>query len=188
MTVHSGQSFFCILLILILWASCSWTRCVSCFSWNSAITKPLPSLDHRTCCWNKLSKISIPFAIGHVHLKTWSKQCCSIWMRMLQVIYCCFAFVPFYCSTYALDNLPVLCRVINLSSCWIIAWFNFNWLGCENLWSADVHSRQLEQRVADTWMLLKGRGSVDCVRVYLAVARKWAFYGAKLFAAKVRPL
>lgn len=50
----------------------------------------------------------------------------------------------------------------------------------------DVHFRRLEQRVADAWMLLRGKGSVDCVRVYLVVARKWAFYGAKLFAAKVK--
>lgn len=40
--------------------------------------------------------------------------------------------------------------------------------------------------MADAWMLLRGKGSVDCVRVYLAVARKWAFFGAKLYATKVK--
>ncbi|KAG9344565.1 hypothetical protein JZ751_011236 [Albula glossodonta] len=31
---------------------------------------------------------------------------------------------------------------------------------------------------------LRGRGSSDCIRIYLTVARKWPFFGAKLFAAK----
>lgn len=35
-------------------------------------------------------------------------------------------------------------------------------------------------------MALRGHSAADCVRIYLTVARKWSFFGAKLFAAKVR--
>lgn len=45
--------------------------------------------------------------------------------------------------------------------------------------------RRLEQRVSEAWTLLCGKGSVDCVRVYLTVTRKWPYFGAKLFIAKV---
>lgn len=34
-------------------------------------------------------------------------------------------------------------------------------------------------------MALRGHSAADCVRIYLTVARKWSFFGAKLFAAKV---
>ncbi|KAH0622749.1 hypothetical protein JD844_025349 [Phrynosoma platyrhinos] len=44
--------------------------------------------------------------------------------------------------------------------------------------------RQLCQRLSTKWMALRGHSSVDCVRIYLAVARKWPFFGAKLFEAK----
>lgn len=46
--------------------------------------------------------------------------------------------------------------------------------------------RQLYQRLSTRWMALRGRSGVDCVRIYLTVARKWPFFGAKLFFAKVR--
>lgn len=35
-------------------------------------------------------------------------------------------------------------------------------------------------------MALRGHSAADCVRIYLTVARKWPFFGAKLFLAKVR--
>uniref|UniRef100_A0A8C2UVL9 Pleckstrin homology domain-containing family H member 2 n=1 Tax=Chinchilla lanigera TaxID=34839 RepID=A0A8C2UVL9_CHILA len=44
--------------------------------------------------------------------------------------------------------------------------------------------RQLYQRLSTRWMALRGRSGVDCVRIYLTVARKWPFFGAKLFFAK----
>ncbi|XP_072845604.2 pleckstrin homology domain-containing family H member 2 [Pogona vitticeps] len=44
--------------------------------------------------------------------------------------------------------------------------------------------RQLCQRLSTKWMALRGHSAVDCVRIYLAVVRKWPFFGAKLFAAK----
>uniref|UniRef100_A0A8D0GKU6 Pleckstrin homology, MyTH4 and FERM domain containing H2 n=1 Tax=Sphenodon punctatus TaxID=8508 RepID=A0A8D0GKU6_SPHPU len=46
--------------------------------------------------------------------------------------------------------------------------------------------RQLCQRLSTRWMALRGHSAADCVRIYLTVARKWPFFGAKLFAAKVR--
>uniref|UniRef100_G3TYU2 Pleckstrin homology domain-containing family H member 2 n=1 Tax=Loxodonta africana TaxID=9785 RepID=G3TYU2_LOXAF len=44
--------------------------------------------------------------------------------------------------------------------------------------------RQLCQRLSTRWMALRGHSTVDCVRIYLTVARKWPFFGAKLFLAK----
>ncbi|XP_065487866.1 pleckstrin homology domain-containing family H member 2-like isoform X1 [Caloenas nicobarica] len=44
--------------------------------------------------------------------------------------------------------------------------------------------RQLCQRLSTRWMALRGNSAADCVRIYLTVARKWSFFGAKLFAAK----
>lgn len=46
--------------------------------------------------------------------------------------------------------------------------------------------RQLYQRLSTRWMALRGHNAADCVRIYLTVARKWPFFGAKLFLAKVR--
>ncbi|XP_004839422.1 pleckstrin homology domain-containing family H member 2 isoform X5 [Heterocephalus glaber] len=49
--------------------------------------------------------------------------------------------------------------------------------------------RQLYQRLSTRWMALRGRSAADCVRIYLTVARKWPFFGAKLFFAKpITPL
>ncbi|MGH0167792.1 UNVERIFIED_CONTAM: hypothetical protein FKN15_052776 [Acipenser sinensis] len=45
--------------------------------------------------------------------------------------------------------------------------------------------RQLRQRLSARWMSLRGRTASDCIRIYLTVARKWPFYGARLFTAKV---
>nr|XP_058134463.1 pleckstrin homology domain-containing family H member 2 isoform X2 [Dasypus novemcinctus] len=44
--------------------------------------------------------------------------------------------------------------------------------------------RQLCQRLSTRWMALRGHSAADCVRIYLTVARKWPFFGAKLFLAK----
>nr|XP_044993374.1 pleckstrin homology domain-containing family H member 2 isoform X2 [Jaculus jaculus]XP_044993375.1 pleckstrin homology domain-containing family H member 2 isoform X2 [Jaculus jaculus] len=44
--------------------------------------------------------------------------------------------------------------------------------------------RQLSQRLSTRWMALRGHSAADCVRIYLTVARKWPFFGAKLFFAK----
>nr|XP_025034799.1 pleckstrin homology domain-containing family H member 2 isoform X4 [Pelodiscus sinensis] len=44
--------------------------------------------------------------------------------------------------------------------------------------------RQLRQRLSTRWMALRGQSAADCVRIYLTVARKWSFFGAKMFAAK----
>ncbi|XP_053444869.1 pleckstrin homology domain-containing family H member 2 [Nycticebus coucang] len=44
--------------------------------------------------------------------------------------------------------------------------------------------RQLCQRLSTRWMTLRGHSAADCVRIYLTVARKWPFFGAKLFLAK----
>lgn len=45
--------------------------------------------------------------------------------------------------------------------------------------------RSLEQKLIEKWTSLKGKLVQDCIRVYLAITRKWAFFGAKLFSAKV---
>ncbi|XP_063117916.1 pleckstrin homology domain-containing family H member 2 isoform X13 [Rattus norvegicus] len=44
--------------------------------------------------------------------------------------------------------------------------------------------RQLYQRLSTRWMALRGHSTTDCIRIYLTVARKWPFFGAKLFLAK----
>lgn len=46
--------------------------------------------------------------------------------------------------------------------------------------------RQLLQSLSTRWASLRGRTSSECVRTYLTVARKWPFFGAKLFEAEVR--
>ena len=47
-----------------------------------------------------------------------------------------------------------------------------------------VH-RSLQEKLIERWTSLRGRTHQDCVRVYLAVAHKWQFCGAKLFLTKV---
>ncbi|XP_055986504.1 pleckstrin homology domain-containing family H member 2 [Sorex fumeus] len=44
--------------------------------------------------------------------------------------------------------------------------------------------RQLCQRLSSRWTALRGHSAAECVRIYLTVARKWPFFGAKLFPAK----
>ena len=45
--------------------------------------------------------------------------------------------------------------------------------------------RLLHHKVQEKWMSLRGRTLADCVRIYLTVARKWPFFGSKLFHLKV---
>ncbi|TRY88747.1 hypothetical protein DNTS_029676 [Danionella cerebrum] len=44
--------------------------------------------------------------------------------------------------------------------------------------------RELMQTLSTRWASLRGRSSSDCIRIYLTVARKWTFFGAKLFEAE----
>ncbi|XP_053188878.1 pleckstrin homology domain-containing family H member 2 [Scomber japonicus] len=44
--------------------------------------------------------------------------------------------------------------------------------------------RQLLQRLSARWASLRGRSLSECVRIYLTVAKKWPFFGAKLFEAE----
>ena len=44
----------------------------------------------------------------------------------------------------------------------------------------------LEKRVWERWLSLRGHSCQDCVRIYLTVGRKWQFFGAKLFSARVK--
>ncbi|KAB1266915.1 Pleckstrin homology domain-containing family H member 2 [Camelus dromedarius] len=50
--------------------------------------------------------------------------------------------------------------------------------------SSEEQLRQLCQRLSTRWMALRGHSAADCVRIYLTVARKWPFFGAKLFLAR----
>uniref|UniRef100_A0A8C4EIV1 Pleckstrin homology domain containing, family H (with MyTH4 domain) member 2 n=1 Tax=Dicentrarchus labrax TaxID=13489 RepID=A0A8C4EIV1_DICLA len=51
--------------------------------------------------------------------------------------------------------------------------------------TSEEQLRQLLQRLSARWASLRGRSSPECVRIYLTVARKWPFFGAKLFEAEV---
>lgn len=46
--------------------------------------------------------------------------------------------------------------------------------------------RLLHHKVQEKWASLRGRTLADCVRIYLTVARKWPFFGSKLFHLKVK--
>ncbi|XP_054456041.1 pleckstrin homology domain-containing family H member 2 [Anoplopoma fimbria] len=50
--------------------------------------------------------------------------------------------------------------------------------------TSEQQLRQLLQRLSARWASLRGRSSSECVRIYLTVARKWPFFGAKLFEAE----
>ncbi|XP_067311508.1 pleckstrin homology domain-containing family H member 1 [Pseudorasbora parva] len=47
--------------------------------------------------------------------------------------------------------------------------------------------RDLGERLATKWSVLRGCTASECVRIYLTVARKWPLFGAKLFSAKPLP-
>ncbi|KAM5273626.1 pleckstrin homology domain-containing family H member 1 [Ctenodactylus gundi] len=44
--------------------------------------------------------------------------------------------------------------------------------------------RHLVDTLATKWAALQGCSPPECIRIYLTVARKWPFFGAKLFAAQ----
>ncbi|XP_046382604.1 uncharacterized protein CG43867 isoform X5 [Ischnura elegans] len=46
--------------------------------------------------------------------------------------------------------------------------------------------RELLESLTEKWMSLKGRSLLDCVRIYLTCTRKWPFFGATLFQAKLK--
>lgn len=46
--------------------------------------------------------------------------------------------------------------------------------------------KELQEILSSKWTLLKGRSTLDCVRIYLTCCRKWPFFGASLFQAKPR--
>ncbi|XP_023818940.1 pleckstrin homology domain-containing family H member 2 isoform X2 [Oryzias latipes] len=50
--------------------------------------------------------------------------------------------------------------------------------------TSEQQQRQLLQSLSTRWASLRGRTSSECVRTYLTVARKWPFFGAKLFEAE----
>lgn len=45
--------------------------------------------------------------------------------------------------------------------------------------------RELQEKLQEKWLALKGRSVLDCVRIYLTCTRKWPFFGATLYQAKV---
>ncbi|XP_058805864.1 uncharacterized protein CG43867 isoform X3 [Phymastichus coffea] len=46
--------------------------------------------------------------------------------------------------------------------------------------------RELQEKLQEKWMSLKGRNILDCVRIYLTCTRKWPFFGATLYQAKLK--
>jgi len=40
--------------------------------------------------------------------------------------------------------------------------------------------------LVEKWTFLKGKNTLDCVRIYLTCTRKWPFFGATLFNVTVR--
>ncbi|XP_037293326.1 uncharacterized protein CG43867 isoform X4 [Manduca sexta] len=46
--------------------------------------------------------------------------------------------------------------------------------------------RELEEKLRAKWAALKGRSTADCVRIYLNCTRKWPFFGATLFQARIK--
>ncbi|XP_015126235.1 uncharacterized protein CG43867 isoform X7 [Diachasma alloeum] len=46
--------------------------------------------------------------------------------------------------------------------------------------------RELQEKLQEKWVGLKGRSVLDCVRIYLTCTRKWPFFGATLYQAKLK--
>ncbi|XP_060804280.1 uncharacterized protein CG43867 [Amyelois transitella] len=46
--------------------------------------------------------------------------------------------------------------------------------------------RDIEETLRSKWAALKGRSTADCVRIYLNCTRKWPFFGATLFQARIK--
>jgi hypothetical protein len=51
--------------------------------------------------------------------------------------------------------------------------------------SADEY-KALCDSLLEKWTFLKGKSTLDCVRIYLTCTRKWPFFGASLFNVNVR--
>ncbi|XP_050294781.1 uncharacterized protein CG43867 isoform X3 [Anthonomus grandis grandis] len=45
---------------------------------------------------------------------------------------------------------------------------------------------ELQAKLLAKWRALKGRTQLDCVRIYLTCTRKWPYFGATLFQARLR--
>lgn len=54
-----------------------------------------------------------------------------------------------------------------------------------NAYNAD-QLNEIQELLIMKWLSLKGRSTLDCVRIYLTCCRKWSFFGASLFQAKPR--
>ncbi|XP_061173057.1 pleckstrin homology domain-containing family H member 1-like isoform X2 [Saccostrea echinata] len=50
----------------------------------------------------------------------------------------------------------------------------------------ETEQRAVVMKLLERWTSLRGRTIQDCVRVYLAVVRKWPYCGAKLYMAKIK--
>ncbi|KAM6915989.1 pleckstrin homology domain-containing family H member 2 [Xenentodon cancila] len=50
--------------------------------------------------------------------------------------------------------------------------------------ASEEQLRQLLKSLSARWASLRSRSSSECIRIYLTVSRKWAFFGAKLFEAE----
>ncbi|XP_034943606.1 uncharacterized protein CG43867 isoform X3 [Chelonus insularis] len=46
--------------------------------------------------------------------------------------------------------------------------------------------RELQEKLQEKWIGLRGRSVADCVRIYLTCTRKWPFFGATLYQAKLK--
>ncbi|XP_052123012.1 uncharacterized protein CG43867 isoform X4 [Frankliniella occidentalis] len=46
--------------------------------------------------------------------------------------------------------------------------------------------KDLQERLIEKWVSLKGRSTGDCVRIYLTCTRKWPYFGSGLFQARFR--
>ncbi|XP_015182968.1 PREDICTED: uncharacterized protein CG43867 isoform X2 [Polistes dominula] len=46
--------------------------------------------------------------------------------------------------------------------------------------------RELQEKLQEKWIALRGRSVLDCVRIYLTCTRKWPFFGATLYQAKLK--
>lgn len=51
--------------------------------------------------------------------------------------------------------------------------------------SPSIQIRHLADQLTTKWAALQGCSPPECIRIFLTVARKWPFFGAKLFAAQV---
>ncbi|XP_033220742.1 uncharacterized protein CG43867 [Belonocnema kinseyi] len=46
--------------------------------------------------------------------------------------------------------------------------------------------RELQEKLQEKWISLRGRSVSDCIRIYLTCTRKWPFFGATLYEAKLK--